>query len=229
MPIIKLLLVEDELSFGTVLSDTLELRNMHVTWAKDGDEGLQLVRKQEFDVAILDVMLPKMSGFELAKQIQNINPDLPFIFLTAKGLKEDQIQGFKLGASDYITKPFEPEILVLRIQAALRKQVNTMEEVVVDKIEFDEFTFLPASRKLVTGSNEEKRLSPKEAAILLLLLQHQNSVVTRETALMRIWGEDTYFTSRSMDVYITKLRKYFQTVDNVKIENVHGTGFMLVV
>jgi len=196
---IKLLLVEDDPNLGTMLKEFLETENFEVSLGTDGKEGLDLYQHQVFDICVLDVMIPKMDGFTLAKLIRQRNTSIPIIFLTAKSLKEDKIKGFQIGADDYLTKPFSMEELKL-----FTTQVLEIE-------------------------GEKQRLTTKEAQLLRLLCKNLNKVTEREIALKRIWGNDDYFTARSMDVFITKLRKYLKKDPSVEILNVHGTGFKLTV
>ncbi|MCB2207703.1 MAG: response regulator transcription factor [Bacteroidetes bacterium] len=226
----RILFVEDDPNLSMILQDYLEMTGYAVDHAKDGDLGLQLFNKEAYDLAILDVMMPKKDGFTLAKEIRQKREEIPIIFLTAKNLKEDRIQGFQYGCDDYITKPFSTEELSLRIKAILRrcsatKSLNpNVEEVFkIGKFEFD-------SNNLILKSDEEdKKLTRKEAGLLKLLCINKNALLPREEALEKIWGENDYFIGRSMDVFITKLRKYLSSEPNIKITNVHGIGFKLEV
>ena len=225
----KILLVEDDPNFGTVLKDYLSLNDYDVTHAEDGLEGLLAFKNDEFDICILDVMMPKKDGFTLAKEIREINKDVPIIFLTAKTMKEDVLKGYQSGADDYLNKPFDSEVLMYKIKAILQRKENTMspEE---DKHEFEigEFKFDSKLRQLVHKNGESRKLSPKENKLLKLLAIYKNDLLPRELALTKIWRDDNYFTSRSMDVYIAKLRKYLKLDPNVEIVNIHGEGFRLV-
>ncbi|RYZ87432.1 MAG: response regulator transcription factor [Moraxellaceae bacterium] len=225
----KILLVEDDLNFGAVLKDYLELNDFDVTLCKDGLQGAAGFSKGQFDICILDVMMPYKDGFTLAREIKKTNGNMPLIFLTAKAQKDDQLQGFKLGADDYITKPFDSEVLLYKIKAILKRHENTNPP----DNQQNKFTLgtsvFDYSLRSVTANNQVHKLSPKEAELLKLLCQIQNQVLAREVALRTIWKEDSYFTARSMDVYITKLRKYFQHDASVTIENIHGNGFCLKV
>jgi len=226
---VKLLLVEDDPNLGTMLKEFLEAENFDVTLGTDGKEGLELYQHQLFDLCILDVMLPKMDGFTLAKMIRQRNTSIPILFLTAKALKEDKIKGFQIGADDYITKPPSMEELKLRINAVLKRTMNNQEEDEIGKIyEIGDFRFDFTTQMLEKGG-EKQRLTTKEAQLLRLLCKNLNKVTEREIALKRIWGNDDYFTARSMDVFITKLRKYLKKDPAVEILNVHGTGFKLTV
>lgn len=228
-----ILLVEDDQNFGDVLKSYLEMHNYAVTLAKDGVAGLERYRKGNYDLCIFDVMMPKKDGFSLAREIREFDQETPIVFLTAKTLKEDLFQGFKIGADDYITKPFNSEELLLRIQAILRRSLPREEaEDEREEFEFGHFHFHFPLRVLhyrKPGEEQKFKLSPKEAELLRLFCLHINGVLTRSEALVRIWGEDNYFTARSMDVFITKLRKYLVLDDSIEIVNIHGNGFQFKV
>ncbi|MCB0521585.1 MAG: response regulator transcription factor [Lewinellaceae bacterium] len=229
----KILLVEDDQNFGDVLRSYLEMNDYDVTLANDGIKGLETYHQGEFDLCILDVMMPRKDGFTVAREIREKNTEVPIIFLTAKTLKEDVLQGFKIGADDYITKPFNSEELLFRIQAIL-KRTRPKEEPKEDPREYHigKFHFNYPLRILTFdkgGANEPQyKLSPKEAQLLKMFAQKINDVLTRSEALTKIWGEDNYFTARSMDVFVTKLRKYLSTDENLEIVNIHGNGFQLL-
>lgn len=225
-PVVKIFLVEDDLSFGSVLKSYLEINDFSVDWIDDGKYAVEHFRKGIFDICILDVMLPHVDGFTIAGEIRKINNKVPIIFLTAKKLKEDVLTGYGAGGDDYITKPFDTEILLAKIKAiiARRELQNTVKEV----IEIGKFIFNTKLRTLTAG-DEEKKLSPKEAQLLQMLAASPNSLISREMALKKIWGNDDYFTARSMDVYITKLRKMLSDDPRLNIKNIHGAGFQLVV
>ena len=229
----KILLVEDDQNFGDVLRSYLEMHEYNVELAKDGEEGLIKYNKGEYDLCILDVMMPKKDGFTLAKEIRENDQNIPIIFLTAKSLKEDVLEGFKIGADDYITKPFNSEELLLRVQAILRRS-GAKPEVEEDVKEFKIGSFhfnYPLRILTYTGSDGETHkdnLSPKEAHLLKMFCMHKNDVLPRSKALTKIWGEDNYFTARSMDVFVTKLRKYLSKDDKLEIVNIHGNGFRLI-
>ncbi|MEM7655168.1 MAG: response regulator transcription factor [Bacteroidota bacterium] len=228
----RILLVEDEPNFGAVLRDYLQMNQYEVVLAKDGHAGLQAFREQGFSLCILDVMMPKMDGFTLAKEIRSVNSDIPIIFLTARSMKEDVHQGFQSGGDDYITKPFDSEELLLRVKAVLKRSqaTSTAPPPVPESFEFGGFSFNHRLHTIEhTGRDESDRLSPKEADLLQLLLLHKNDLLSREKALQTLWGDDNYFNARSMDVFISKLRKRFRADPHIKIENVHGRGFRLVV
>jgi len=225
-----ILLVEDDENLGFVTKDNLEIIGFNVTWAKDGEAGFEAFCKGNFDLCVLDVMLPKKDGFQLGKEIKAVNESTPIIFLTAKSLDPDKVKGFKIGADDYITKPFNMELLTLRIKALLKRyfsgETNNNDEKGV--FEIGKYSFHFKNQELIIG-NENKHLTKKEAEILRLLCLNKNQLLTRELTLKIIWGENDYFKGRSMDVFITKLRKYLKADERIEIINVHGTGFKLQV
>lgn len=231
----KILLVEDDQNFGEVLRSYLEEYDYDVTLATDGVQGFESYRKGVFDLCIFDVMMPKKDGFTLAKEIRERDAEMPIIFLTAKTLKEDVLQGFKIGADDYISKPFNSEELLYRIQAVLKRSKNKGIDLDEDIREFSigKFHFNYTLRILSYnpgGSDESKeKLSPKEAQLLRMFAMFKNDVLPRSEALTKIWGEDNYFTARSMDVFVTKLRKYLKKDENIEIVNIHGNGFQLLI
>ena len=226
----KILLVEDDPNFGTVLKDYLALNDYNVTHAKDGIEGLIMFKNNDFDLCILDVMMPRKDGFSLAQDIRSSNKEIPIIFLTAKTLKEDVLRGYQVGADDYLNKPFDSEVLLFKIKAILqRKESDTSAEDEQFEFEIGSFFFNSKLRHLSVGENEPQKLSPKESKLLKMLALHKNDLMPRELALTKIWRDDNYFTSRSMDVYIAKLRKYLKLDESVEILNIHGEGFRLVV
>lgn len=225
----KILLVEDDSSFGSVLKSYLELSDYEVVHCTNGFEGLKEFKSQKFDICLLDVMMPEMDGFTLAEKIRSKDSKIPLIFITAKSMKEDVLHGFEIGADDYITKPFDSEVLFYKIKALLNRVNEKSDDVCVDKfLKFGNVVYDTELRMLKIGDKEYK-LTPKEAALLVLLYQHREHLLPREKALDSIWGNTDYFTARSMDVYITKLRKYFKTDSGVTIENIHGSGFRLVI
>jgi len=222
----KIFLVEDDLSFGSVLKSYLEINDYEVEWIDDGKNAIAAFKKEQFSLCILDVMLPNVDGFTIASEIRAINRTIPLIFLTAKKLKEDVLRGYGLGADDYITKPFDTEILLAKIKAITSRREGARKpsgEIIIGK-----YTFNTKLRSLKSSDNERK-LSPKEAQLLELLAESTNTLVSRETALKSIWGSDDYFTARSMDVYITKLRKYLSGDSKISIKNIHGAGFQMVI
>ncbi|MCU0334885.1 MAG: response regulator transcription factor [Chitinophagaceae bacterium] len=223
----KILLCEDDTNLGMVLKNYLELNDYDVTLERDGRLGLAAFQREKFDICLLDVMMPNMDGFTLAEEIRDVDPEIPLFFLSAKTMKEDIIQGYKLGADDYITKPFDSEILLHKIQAILKRNEELNRE--QENMEFDlgRFHFNPKLRELSIAGRTQT-LSPKENELLRMLAEHKNDLLPREKALKKIWGSDTYFNGRSMDVYIAKLRKYLKEDENLEIVNIHGNGFRLV-
>lgn len=220
-------LVEDDLSFGAVLKSYLELNDYEVTWVDNGRFAFERFKNGEFNICILDVMLPHTDGFTIASQIRKTNVNIPLVFLTAKTLKEDILKGYNVGADDYITKPFDTEVLLCKIKAILNRKgfENHSEK---KSYEIGTYLFYPKNRTIIHGDIQQN-LSPKEAELLKLLCQSMNELLPRETALRKIWGEDGYFTARSMDVFVTKLRKYLAGDPNIEIKNIHGSGFILEV
>lgn len=224
MKIYKVFLVEDDKNFGTVLKTYLEMNRYSVTWVDDGQYAFDRFTQQSYDICILDVMLPHVDGFTIATEIRKANQHIPFIFLTAKSLKDDVLKGFKVGADDYITKPFDSEVLLYKIKAILRRKSINQEDskmITVGKYAYD------TSRRILKLGDSEVKLSPKEGALMQLFASNVNKVVNRDLALREIWGESSYFTTRSMDVYITKLRKYLKEDADIQIENVHGSGYIM--
>jgi len=199
-----------------------------VVLSKDGQEALEAFRKDNFDLCILDVMMPKKDGFSLGKDIRKINQTIPIIYATAKGMMEDKTQAFELGGDDYITKPFRVEELLLRINALLKRAAKDKEEEVADKFEIGDY-FFDYTSQIISYKGQQQKLSTKEAELLRLLCLKKNDVLTREEALVKIWHDDNYFTGRSMDVFLSKLRKYLKEDPNVEIVNVHGKGYKLLV
>ena len=220
-------LLEDDLSFGAVLKSYLELNDYSVTWIDDGKYALDKFRSGKYQICILDVMLPNVDGFTVGSQIRSIDKEIPMVFLTAKSLKEDVLKGYNVGADDYITKPFDTDVLLCKISAIIKRQTTnpTIEDVVFT---IGSYCFDSKLRQIQRGDSTQK-LSPKEADLLKLLCQNQNELLPRETALRKIWGDDGYFTARSMDVFVTKLRKYLADDPNIEIKNIHGSGFWLEV
>lgn len=226
----KILIVEDDFNFGNILKDYLILNDYFVVLAKNGIEGMEKFQKENFDLCILDVMMPFKDGFTLGKEIREKNETIPLFFLSAKTLKEDVLRGFKIGADDYLTKPFDSEVLLAKIKAILnRKNFFNVPESDVYEFEIGKFKFNSKLRFLTYCEEESVKLSPKENQLLRLLVLHVNDLLPRELTLNKIWRDDNYFTSRSMDVYIAKLRKYLKRDAKVEILNIHGEGFRLVV
>ena len=223
----RILLVEDDQSFGAVLKDYLMMNNYEVTLATDGELGLKEFMENEFDIGIFDVMMPKKDGFSLAEDVKRINKNMPIIFLTAKNLREDILKGYQIGADDYITKPFDTELLLYKIKAILQRSTvveeDEQEHFKISNIEFDSVL-----RQLKVHDTEYK-LSPKENELLKMLCMHRNDFMPRDLALRKIWKKENYFTARSMDVYIAKLRKLLKEDEGLEIINVHGEGFRLLV
>ena len=224
----RILLAEDDPNLGTVLKDSLELEDNYVELFADGEQAWKSFNKDDFDICILDVMMPLKDGFTLAKEIKKVAPKMPIIFLTAKSMKEDKLEGFKLGADDYITKPFSFEELQLRIEAVMRRVNSSILPSQQAEFTLGKYTYVDNDRALKIGDNSTK-LTTKEAELLKLLAHNVNKIVDRDVALKSIWGNDNYFTGRSMDVYITKLRKYLKADDRIEIVNIHGQGFKLIV
>jgi len=224
----KIFLLEDDKSFGEVLKAYLEIHEYEVFWVKDGRQAIEIFDASKYDFCILDVMLPHVDGFTVAKTIREKAPEIPFIFLTAKTLKEDEVRGYELGADDYIKKPFDSEVLIYKIKAISNRRKNAKP---IDQNEFEigKFKFNALIRELGSeNSIEPVKLSPKESDLLKMLLNVQGDVLPRQEALLQIWGDDNYFTTRSMDVYITKLRKYLKEDERIQILNVHGSGYRLI-
>lgn len=224
----RILLVEDDQSFGAVLKDYLAINNFEVKLATDGELGLQAFKEAEYDLCILDVMMPKKDGFTLAGEIKEIDKNIPIIFLTAKNLRDDILKGYQIGADDYITKPFDTELLLYKIKVILSRSTNLLEGENQEKFSFSEIEFDSMFRQLKVAGNNYK-LSPKENELFKLLCIHRTDFMPRELALKKIWKKENYFTARSMDVYIAKLRKLLKDDEHVEIVNVHGEGFRLLV
>ncbi len=224
----KILLVEDDPNLGQILSEYLTLKGLNTQLAQDGEAGWEAFKGGHFDLCILDLMMPKKDGFTLASDIRSQDTTVPIIFLTAKSLKEDVIQGFKIGGDDYITKPFSMEELMLRIQAVLKRTLkDTQESQIPDAFEIGTLKYFYNENRLVTPLREIK-LTTKENELLRIFFENVNQTVDRSHALKRIWKDDSYFNARSMDVYIAKLRKYLKDDEQIKILTVHGEGFKLV-
>jgi DNA-binding response OmpR family regulator len=228
----KILLVEDDPNLGMLLQDYLQLKGkFNVVLCKDGEEGLKAYSKDKFDLCILDVMMPKKDGFSLAKDIRKSNTAIPIIFATAKGMMEDKAEAFNLGGDDYITKPFRIEELLLRINALLKRVANqgiNNDDTQVSHFGIGDYQFDYTSQ-MISRNGTFQKVSTKEADLLRLLCLKKNSVLTREEALLSIWHDDNYFNGRSMDVFLSKLRKYLKDDPNVEIVNVHGRGYKLLI
>ena len=226
----KILIVEDDYNFGSILRDYLTLNSYKVVLATNGKDGYNKCFSDDFDLCILDVMMPYKDGFTLAKEIREKKEDLPIVFLTAKTLKEDVLRGFKIGADDYLTKPFDSEVLLAKIKAILkRRNLIKVPEIEEFLFEIGKYNFNSKLRLLSYESNDSIKLSPKESQLLRLLILYKNDLLPRSIALSKIWRDESYFTSRSMDVYIAKLRKILEEDKDIEIQNVHGEGFRLIV
>jgi len=222
---LRILLAEDDDNLGTLLNTFLKAKGFDVELTRNGKQALSKFTEKQFDFLIFDVMMPEMDGFTLAKEIRQIDKKVPILFLTAKSMKEDKLEGFKIGADDYLTKPFSMEELLARIEAILRR-TQTEEEEVDSKLTIGSISFDPELRML--HLKEPKKLTTKENQLLKLLAKNKNDVLDRNAALRAIWGDDNYFNGRSMDVYIAKLRKLLKEDPAIEIMNVHGKGFKLI-
>ena len=223
----KILLVEDDPCFGSVLKSYLELSDYDVIHCTNGVDGFEAFRKEKFDLCLLDVMMPEMDGFTLGKKIRELDVTVPFVYITAKSMKDDMKLGYEIGADDYIVKPFDSELLIIKIKAILSRCEHEETEVKPKLIELGAYLFNTELRTITKGDDVIK-LTPKESRLLELLYYHRDGLLQRDKALNEIWGASDYFTARSMDVYVTKLRKYFKDDPAIKIENVHGSGFRLI-
>ncbi len=226
---VRVFMVEDDHNFGAVLKSYLEINDYYVHWVDDGKHAVKEFRTDDFELCILDVMLPNVDGFQIAREIRFINKDIPLIFLTAKTLKQDILTGYSIGADDYITKPFDSEVLLCKMEAILKRN-DQQERNETDRNDFEigmyQFNY---PHRLISKDEQSIKISPREAELLRLLCLKMNDVMPREMALKKIWGEDSYFTTRSMDVFITKLRKYLKDDPAIEIVNIHGSGFKLTV
>lgn len=221
-----ILLAEDDVDFGSILKQYLEVQHYQVTWAKNGREALdifQQARETPFAISVLDVMMPKLDGFQLAEKIIDIAPEMPFIFLTARKLKEDKIKGLKLGADDYIVKPFDADILVLRLNNILRRTQNRKPKKKTTKIQIASYILDTENNHLLRKENVQK-ITEKEAALISYLFQHKNQLLKREQILNAIWETDDFFSGRSMDVFISRIRKHFKADPRICIESTRGIG-----
>jgi two-component system, OmpR family, response regulator len=223
---LHILLCEDDENLGMLLREYLQAKGLITDLMTDGEKGLKAFQKSKYDLCVLDVMMPKKDGFSLAQDIRSINSEMPIIFLTAKNLKEDILTGFKIGADDYITKPFSMEELLFRVEAIIRrvkgKKTKEVTEYQVGKYQFN------TQKQILSLGDEQTKLTTKECELLTLLCSHKNQILERNYTLMTIWEENTYFNARSMDVYITKLRKHLKDDETVQIMNIHGKGYKLV-
>lgn len=225
----RILLAEDDPNLGLLLREYLTIKGLDVNLCEDGEVAWEAFGSGDYDICIFDVMMPRMDGFTLARKIREENQEIPILFLTAKSMKEDRIEGFKIGADDYITKPFSMEELQLRINAILRRyQTSTQPKKEQSQFDFGAFHFDHKLQVLTHTNGKETRLTSKESDLLKMLCENINDVMEREQALKRIWRESNYFTARSMDVYITKLRRYLKEDPEVEIKNIHGKGYRLI-
>ena len=220
----KVLIAEDDRDFGNILAQYVTISGFTVRHAHDGNEAWEMFQKEKPDICVLDIMMPEMDGFSLGEKIKEKDPDIPIIFLTAKSLKEDIVRGLSIGADDYITKPFDPEILILRINNILKRAYSSSN----DEFKISDTVLKYNTLELVCGDTKEK-LTMKEAQLLRYFITNKNKMLTREDILTEIWGEDDYFLGRSMDVFISRLRKYMHDDRNIDIRTVRGTGFILEV
>lgn len=222
----KILLCEDDENLGMLLREFLQAKGFAADLCSDGEKGYKAFIKSRYDLCVLDVMMPKKDGFTLAQDIRSVNADVPIIFLTAKALKDDVFEGFKIGADDYITKPFSMEELVFRIGAILRR-VKGKKDKDITVYKLGKFTF-DTQKQVLMADNKSQKLTTKESELLALLCAHVNDILERNYALKSIWVDDNYFNARSMDVYITKLRKHLKADPSIEIINVHGKGYKLI-
>jgi two-component system, OmpR family, response regulator len=224
---LKIFMVEDDPNFGSVMKSFLELNDFKVIWIQNGKNAIYEIQNSffDFDLCLVDIMLPFADGFSVARKIKEKDESMPLIFLTAKSLKDDVIKGFTVGADDYIIKPFDSDVLILKIKAILKRKTFENQEEKEFSIQIGKFVFIPSERFIVF-ENTKQKLSPKESELLLLLWQNRNIVVNREKALTQIWGDNNYFTGRSMDVFITRIRKVLKDDPNIEIANIHGSGFI---
>lgn len=225
-PFYRILLVEDDENLGFVVNDLLEMEGYKVRWCKDGETGFEAFAEFQPHICVLDIMLPKKDGYTLGEELKAIDRQMPIIFLTARGMESDRVKGFKAGADDYITKPFSNPEFLLRIKAVLGRCYPQSNSALKNEFVLGFFRFDPSNYRIMNG-NEEKQLTQKESDVLKLLCQHENETVKRELILSSVWGNTDYFTGRSLDVFISKLRKYLKEDDRIQIENVHGVGFRL--
>ena len=223
---LKILLCEDDENLGMLLREFLQAKGFNADLCSDGEKGYKAFVKSQYDLCVLDVMMPKMDGFTLAQEIRAVNADVPIIFLTAKALKEDILEGIKIGADDYITKPFSMEELVSRIGAILRR-VKGKKDKDVTMYRIGKFSF-DTQKQVLVMDDKQKKLTTKESELLALLCSHANQILERNFALKTIWVDDNYFNARSMDVYITKLRKLLKDDPSIEIINIHGKGYKLI-
>ncbi len=225
---IKILLAEDDNNLGLIIQEYLISKEYDVDVAENGERALQLFLRNSYDICVFDVMMPLKDGFTLAKEVREINSEIPIVFLTAKSLKEDILQGFHIGADDYLTKPFSMEEFLMRIQAILKRTSRQPMKKEQEVFQLGDYTFDSIKQTLLHSDGTQKKLTTKESQLLKLLCENQNQTLDRNYALKTIWEEDSYFNARSMDVYITKLRKHIKEEPTIQIINVHGKGFKLI-
>ncbi|MBQ5778423.1 MAG: response regulator transcription factor [Paludibacteraceae bacterium] len=224
---LNIMLCEDDENLGSILTEYLQAKGKNVDHFSNGESGLSRFVKDKYDICILDVMMPKLDGFSLASQIKKIQPTIPIIFLTAKDLKEDILEGFKIGADDYITKPFSMEELLYRMDAIIRRVKGQTKEIITE-YQLGKYTF-DTQKQTLEINGKISKLTTKENELLILLASNANAILERNYALKKIWGDDGYFNARSMDVYITKLRKILKEDTQISIINIHGKGYKLVI
>lgn len=222
-----ILLAEDDENLGSLLKEYLKAKNYHTQWYINGEEAIKHFRPGQFDICILDVMMPIKDGFTLAKEIRQLDQNIPVLFLTAKSMKDDVLEGFSIGADDYVTKPFSMEELLYRIEAILRRTKSGEQSNEQNVFKIGNYTF-DAHKQTLVHKGHEQKLTTKESELLRLLCINKNNILERNYALNAIWADDSYFNARSMDVYITKLRKYLKDDPSVQILNIHGKGFRLI-
>lgn len=218
-----ILLAEDDVDFGNILQQYLTLHNFDVVWAKDGKEALETFKNNNFDICVFDVMMPKLDGFSLAEKVIQQNPEMPFVFLTARNQKEDKLKGLKLGADDYIVKPFEADELILRLQNIIKRTQKSVVSTTSDIVKIGNYTFNPKQLQL-EHKTKTQRLTEKEVQLIQFLYEHKNQLLKREEILSEVWQNDDFFSGRSMDVFISRLRKYFAEDPTIKIESIRGVG-----
>jgi len=223
----KILLAEDDENLGSLLREYLQAKSFEAHWLSDGEKAYKSFEKNRYDICILDIMMPNKDGITLAREIRMIDPEMPIIFLTAKSMKEDVLEGFSVGADDYMTKPFSMEELIYRIEAILRRTQGSGQQNKQTEFDIGQFHF-DANKQLLTLESNSVKLTTKESELLKLLCNNANNVLERNFALRSIWIDDNYFNARSMDVYITKLRKYLKDDPAVEILNIHGKGYKLI-
>lgn len=219
-----ILLAEDDLDFGNLLQQYLQMSGFIVSWVKNGEEALVILQNETFHICVLDVMMPKLDGFSLAEEIVEIQPEIPFVFLTARKLKEDKIRGLKLGADDYIVKPFDADELVLRLNNIIKRSNNSITKTAQEiPINIGAYMFDPRRLELIY-ENDVQKLTEKEASLIAFLFTHRNQLLKREEILKAVWQNEDYFSGRSMDVFISRLRKYFKKDTTISIESLRGVG-----